>query len=138
MAGYTLDLKTDIRGSHPVCNPLYCLQGHYTSKLVENIMTEYEEYTESGNNRMGWFLIIMFAAFILGWAMVMMTIIKEPPRKWDYEILPDAPSQSIYSTREYKDELFPPDQIEHLPGAKILKETKEHKITVKTPEDTLK
>ncbi len=101
-------------------------------------MSQYEEYTESGNNRTGWFLILMFASFILGWAMVMMAIIKEPPRRWDYEILPDAPSQSIYSTREYKEELFPPDQIEHLPEAKELKETSKHKVTIKTPEDSLK
>ncbi len=99
--------------------------------------TEYEENSESSNNKMGWFLVLMFAAFILGWAMVMMTIIKDVPRKWDYEILPDAPSQSIYSTREYKEELFPPDQIEHLPEAKELKETERHKTTV-IPEDSLK
>ncbi len=100
-------------------------------------MAQYEEYNESSSNKMGWFLVVMFAGFILGWAMIMMSIIKEPPRKWDYEILPDAPSQSIYSTREYKEELFPPDQIEHLPEAKELKETGRHKTTV-LPEDSLK
>ena len=100
-------------------------------------MTYYEEYHE-GSNRMGWFLILLFAAFILGWAVIMMFIIKEPRREWDYQILPDAPSQSIYSTRKYKEKLFPPEQIEHLPGAKLLRKNKEHEVTVKSPQDKLK
>ncbi len=100
-------------------------------------MANFEEHHE-GSNRMAWFLILLFVGLLLGYCMVMMVIIKSPPREWDYEILPDAPSQSIYSTKDYKDLLFPPEQIERLPESTVLNDSLSNKDSVKSPEDTIR
>jgi hypothetical protein len=101
-------------------------------------MAYFEEHHE-GSNKLAWVLILLFAAFILGWCMVLMLIIKSPPREWDFQVLPDAPSQSIYSTKDYKEQIFPPEQIERLPEASVPNDTtSKNKVSVTSPEDSVK
>jgi hypothetical protein len=44
--------------------------------------------------------------------------VKDGPRRWNYGTLPDAPSQSIYSTEAASENTIPPRQVAPLPEAK--------------------
>ena len=47
---------------------------------------------------LGWIILIGFTLFILGWGMLLMMLVRDTPRLWDYGVLPDTPAASIYSS----------------------------------------
>lgn len=67
-----------------------------------------------------WSLVISAAAFAAAYGFVAFFIIDEAPRRYDYPVLPSAPGESIYSTRQppYAIAEPPPRQILALPEGK--------------------
>jgi len=80
-------------------------------------MKEYEENREIGST-WSWTLMMLFCASILTWGFAIYALVKDGPREWNYGTLPDAPSQSIYSTEEESERANPPRQVAPLPEAK--------------------
>jgi hypothetical protein len=60
---------------------------------------EYEEQTIISSVA-SWIILIVFPIIILSWGMFVKMIVATGPAHWDFGILPDTPSQSIYSTAE--------------------------------------
>jgi hypothetical protein len=56
-----------------------------------------EEPEESGAGR-HWMIVLLASATIVGWGLLIYVMVKDRPREWNFGALPDAPSQSIYST----------------------------------------
>ncbi len=84
-------------------------------------MKEYEENREIGST-WSWILMMLLCAFILTWGFAIYALVKDGPREWNYGTLPDAPSQSIYSTEEKSEKANPPRQVAPLPEARPWKE----------------
>ena len=80
-------------------------------------MEDYEENREIGS-MWSWTLVMILCAFIITWGFVIHALVKDGPREWNYGTLPDAPSQSIYSTEEASEKAIPPRQVAPLPEAK--------------------
>jgi len=83
-------------------------------------MKEYEENREIGS-MWSWALVLLLCAFILVWGFAIHALVKDRPRDWNYGTLPDAPSQSIYSTEQAPEKTVPPRQVAPLPEAKPVK-----------------
>jgi hypothetical protein len=66
----------------------------------------------------GWIIIVLLCAGIIGWGLFNYAMIKDRQRAWNFGALPDAPSQSIYSTVPATATNEPPKQIFALPEAK--------------------
>ncbi len=60
-------------------------------------MAQYEEHWE-WSLRASWIFILSLSAGLLGWAMLMMTQVKDVPREWDFGNLEFTPAASVYST----------------------------------------
>jgi hypothetical protein len=61
------------------------------------ITHEYEEF-EPVRQIWTWFIILTLAALTLSWAMVTHMAVPDVARHWDFDVLPDTPGISIYST----------------------------------------
>ena len=78
---------------------------------------EYEEFTVI-STFWSWVLLIAFSALIMCWGMfVEMMAGEDQPRHWDFGVLPDVPSQSVYSTVAPPNDANVPLQIQRLPEA---------------------
>ena len=80
-------------------------------------MIEFEEEHEIGS-MWSWVLVMILCALILAWGFTIHALVKDRPRDWSYGTLPDAPSQSIYSTEASPEEAVAPRQVTPLPEAK--------------------
>lgn len=58
---------------------------------------DYEEHKE-WSTLGSWLFVLLLSGGLIGWAMFMMSIIKDVPREWDYGTLPFTPAKSVYST----------------------------------------
>ncbi len=61
-------------------------------------MKGYEEY-KKWNTFWSWFFVFALSGSLLGWAMFMMTFIKDVPREWDFGNIEFTPAKSVYSTQ---------------------------------------
>jgi hypothetical protein len=82
-------------------------------------MSEFENVAgaESGSAARHWAVVILVVLLTIGWGLLIYALVSDRPREWDFSSLPDAPSQSIYSTRESPEGPNPPRQIPPLPEA---------------------
>ena len=80
-------------------------------------MKEYEENREI-SSIWSWALVVICCAFILAWGGMNYALVKDGPREWNFGTLPDAPSQSVYSTEQAPEKAIAPRQVEPLPEAK--------------------
>ena len=85
-------------------------------------MKEYEEKHELGSI-WSWALVVILCAVIIAWGFTIHALVRGAPRQWDYGTLPDAPSQSVYSSEEAPEKAIPPLQVAPLPEAKSRKPT---------------
>jgi hypothetical protein len=46
-----------------------------------------------------WLIVLVLAALTLGWAMVTHMAVPDVERHWDFDVLPDTPGISPYSTQ---------------------------------------
>jgi len=72
---------------------------------------------ESGSAARHWAVVILVVLMTIGWGLLIYALVRDRPREWDFSALPDAPSQSIYSTGESPERPNPPRQIPPLPEA---------------------
>jgi hypothetical protein len=80
-------------------------------------MNEYEEQ-HGISSGWSWFLVAALSGLILAWGLFCFLLVKEGPRRWNFDALPDTPSQSIYSSQQTPEEAAPPRQVAPLPEAK--------------------
>jgi hypothetical protein len=80
----------------------------------------YEEHRLWIHQQWAHVILILFAASLMGWGMLLHMTIRETPAKWDFGVLPDTPSESVYSTAEPPTGEAPPLQIAPLPEARPL------------------
>jgi hypothetical protein len=66
------------------------------------ITHQYEEY-KPVRQVWTWLAVVLLAAVTLGWAMVTHMAVPDVARHWDFDVLPDTPGISPYST------LLPPE-----------------------------
>ena len=45
-----------------------------------------------------WALLTALSLSLIGWGLLAWAMIPDRPRQWNYQTLPDAPGQSIYSS----------------------------------------
>jgi hypothetical protein len=76
------------------------------------------EESEGPSARRHWVLILVASALIVGWGLLIHALVKDGPRQWDFDALPDVPAQSIYSSAPTPEAEAPPRQIAPLPEAK--------------------
>jgi hypothetical protein len=74
-------------------------------------MEQYEEYKDEKQTWI-WTAVIIFSVLLLSWGMLLHMIIPDAPRSWDFDVLPDAPGQSKYSTVPSVHEANVPVQLE--------------------------
>jgi hypothetical protein len=79
-------------------------------------MNRYEEHV-SLSAKASWIFLALFSIFILGWGMLLMCMVEDAPREWNFGVLPDTPGESIYSTVNVSPAARPPLQVAPLPGA---------------------
>lgn len=79
-------------------------------------MEKYEEY-KVVTPFWGWVILVAFSIVVLGWGMLLMFIIPDTPRKWDFGTVPDTPAESVYSTAPRPRDVNVPRQIEQVPGS---------------------
>lgn len=74
---------------------------------------------------LGWGILILVAISLVAWCMLLMMIIPDTPRQWNFGELPDVPAQSVYSTLpppKTPDLKAVPQNIPPLPEAQRSKE----------------
>jgi hypothetical protein len=76
------------------------------------------EENRAGNPFWNWLLIVWLCIVIILWGLFTYWAIPDTPRKWDMGALPDAPSQSVYSSAANPAPAEAPRQIAPLPEAK--------------------
>ena len=64
-----------------------------------------------------WAIVILVAALVALWGLLNFALVKDLPRTWQFGVLPDAPSESVYSTEEAPQSTTPPRQTPMLPEA---------------------
>jgi hypothetical protein len=79
---------------------------------------EYEEQTLI-SLLASWIILIVAASLIMGWGMFVEMIVGVQPSHWDFSVLPDTPSQSVYSTSLPPSEANVPYQIHRIPDANL-------------------
>jgi hypothetical protein len=79
---------------------------------------EYEELTLI-SSFWSWVILILFTALILSWGMFVEMMVGVSPPQWDFGVLPDAPSQSAYSTSLPPSDVNVPYQIHRIPDAQL-------------------
>ena len=60
----------------------------------EHDYEEHKEWSTLGS----WAFVLLLSGGLIGWAMFMMTVIKDVPREWDYGTVPFTPAKPVYST----------------------------------------
>lgn len=60
-------------------------------------MLKYEEHREFPLY-LGWAILLALSIGLVAWCMVLMMLIPDVPRQWDFGQLPDVPGESVYST----------------------------------------
>lgn len=78
-------------------------------------MAEPQE-TKTDGSLTGWIIVIALSACIIGWGLMVHDLVKDSPRHFDFGQLPDAPSESVYTTSSGQQQP-PPRQIVPLPEA---------------------
>jgi hypothetical protein len=76
---------------------------------------QFEEYRVVRGKIMGWVLLVIFSALVMGWGMFIHMMVPDIPRTWDFGALPDTPGISVYSTIVPVSKEPPPRQLEPLP-----------------------
>jgi hypothetical protein len=61
------------------------------------ITHEYEEF-KPVQQIWTWLIVLLLAIITLGWAMATHMAVPEVTRQWDFDVLPDTPAASVYST----------------------------------------
>ena len=61
------------------------------------ITHEYEEF-KPVRQIWTWLIVVFLTVITLGWAMVTHMAVPDVPRHWDFDVLPDTPAASAYST----------------------------------------
>lgn len=89
-------------------------------------MHGYEEHKE-WNTLWSWLFIILLSGGLIGWAMFMMTVVKDVEREWDYGSIPFTPAISVYSTEIHKEK---PEErmIEPLPEGISIEESQNQQM----------
>lgn len=85
---------------------------------MNGMRKEYEEQTII-SSFWSWVILIVFPIMILGWGMFVEMIVEESPSHWDFGVLPDTPSQSVYSTVLPPSDINVPYQIQRIPDANL-------------------
>ncbi len=70
---------------------------------------------------LSWILLVLLTAGVIAWCMLLMMMVGDPPRKWDFGAYPDVPGQSLYSVQRgvpFIDPKSVPAQMPKLPEAK--------------------
>jgi DNA-binding transcriptional LysR family regulator len=78
------------------------------------ITHQYEEY-KPVRQVWTWLLVLFLTAATLGWAMVTHMAVPNVPRHWDFDVLPDTPAESPYSTVPPPSTRTRPTQMERAP-----------------------
>ncbi len=73
---------------------------------------------EERGTRRGWLAVIALSVALIGWGLLTYFIVQDRARVWYFGALPDAPSQSVYSTEATPQTMQPPRQTPQLPEAK--------------------
>ena len=60
-------------------------------------MHKYEEHRK-WSTLGSWLFILLLSGGLIGWAMTMMSVIRDVPREWDYGTIPFTPGKTVYST----------------------------------------
>ena len=79
---------------------------------------EYEELTII-SSFWSWVILIVFCAIIMGWGMFVEMMVGVAAPHWDFGVLPDTPSQSVYSTALPPSDVNIPYQIHRIPDANL-------------------
>lgn len=66
----------------------------------------------------GWWIVLLICAALLGWGLIQYATIRDEPRRWDFDVQPDAPGESEASTTRPDLRAPAPPQIEPLPEAR--------------------
>ena len=87
-------------------------------------MNEHDMYEESREIHpvLGWAILVLISAMVLGFALWLHVLFKDHPRHWNFGAVPSAPSESVFTTVQPPYSIEGHLQIAPLPGAKPLKE----------------
>jgi hypothetical protein len=83
-------------------------------EYAERIRPKHEEFTDFPNF-LGWILLFALSVVILGWGMLIMMVIMDRPRDWNFGALPQTPAESFYTTELPQQPAKAPEQIPPLP-----------------------
>lgn len=72
---------------------------------------QYEE-NKKWSTFWSWAFIFMLSFSLIGWAMFMMTFVKDVPRKWDFGNVEFTPAKSVYSSVQSSSEAEEVDEPE--------------------------
>jgi hypothetical protein len=78
------------------------------------ITHEYEEF-KPVRQIWTWLIVILLTVLTLGWAMMTHMAVPDVPPQWDFDVLPDTPAASPYSTVSPPAAREAPSQIEPPP-----------------------
>jgi hypothetical protein len=94
---------------------------------------EYEHFIHF-SQRWGWTILIGVSFLFIGFGMVAMFTIMDPPRAWDFGVAPDTPASSIYTSGGpgYSRNQNPPRVIARLPEAAPWNENRSNAPTAGT------
>jgi hypothetical protein len=73
--------------------------------------------TDNQSNITGWLIAILISLLVAGWGLMISKSVRDNRRTWDYGVLQDTPSESIYSTTSPPKAAPPPKQVQTLPEA---------------------
>jgi hypothetical protein len=79
---------------------------------------EYEELTII-SSFWSWVALIVFSASIMCWGMFVEMMVEVGPPHWDFGVLPDTPSESVYSTALPPADVNIPYQFHRIPDANL-------------------
>lgn len=65
-----------------------------------------------------WVILVVFSASIMGFGWMVYLLVPDGERHWDFGQFPDAPAESIYSTRQPDLGRPAPQQVWQLPEAR--------------------
>lgn len=85
-------------------------------------MAELHEYEEHKRlpQILGWMLLILLSASLIGYGLWVHSLVPDQPRQWDFGALPQTPAESVYSSVAPSPEAEPPRQVAPLPEARPL------------------
>lgn len=75
------------------------------------------EPNERSSNAWTWVVILALCAVLLAWGLLNYVLIRDEPRRFDLNTLPDVPGQSIYSSEPAPKQPVVPSQVAPLPEA---------------------